>query len=251
MRRRHLFSQWVRTCKPGTRPYSQNTRTVYLVEWLDLLCVDVCYTYSPAISVSDLNYRDDVIDSFETFPRAAEQESEAIEDQVFIARIDDVKTLILQVDILRKKITHITRCLHGKVDILNDFIKRSQAPDKHPIFPDGDIALYLGDVQDHLVTTLSTLSHIDEVISHCQTTCLAQLSATNFRVSLTINSVISKVTVLAAIFVPLHLVTSIFGMNVRVPGQNTPGLSWFFGIVGCFAAFMVICIGIAVRFKLL
>ncbi|KAF3402072.1 putative metal ion transporter [Penicillium rolfsii] len=206
-----------------------------------ILCSDwICYALI-----------DDIVDSFEPFTRAAEAESQAIEDQVFIARIDDVKDLIPQIDILRKRITHITHYLHGKVDVLNGFVKRCQAPDKFPVFPDRELLLYLDDVQDHLVTTLSSLAHIDEIIGRSQANCLAQLSATNLRISLTITSVMSKVTVLATIFVPCHLVTGMFGMNVLVPGQDTPGLTWFFGIVGVFVAFMIICIGMAAKFKLL
>lgn len=194
---------------------------------------------------------DDIVDSFEPFTRAAERESSAIEDQVFIARIDDVKALIPRVDELRKKITHIIRCLHGKIDVLNGLVKRCQASDKHSIFPDGEMLLYLGDVQDHLVTTMLTLLHIDEIIGRSQANFLAQLSATNLRVSYKINSVMSKVTVLATIFVPCHLVTGMFGMNVEVPGQDVKGLSWFFGIVGAFVAFFIICMAVATKFRLL
>ncbi len=184
------------------------------------------------------------------FTRAAEAESEAIGDQVFIARIDDLERLIPQVEILRKKITHIIRCLHGKVDVLNGFVKRCQAPDKHPGFPDGSLLLYLGDVQDHLVTTLSTLAHIDDIVGRSHANCLAQLSATNLRISLSINAAMSKITVLATIFVPCHLVTGMFGMNVQVPGQDADRLSWFFGIVEAFVAFMMDCMGVAAKFKL-
>ena len=134
--------------------------------------------------------------------------------------------------------------------MLSGFLKRCQAPDKLPVFPDGELVLYLGDVQDHLVTTLSTLAHIDEIIGRSQANCLAQLSATNLQVSLTVNSAMSKVTVLATIFVPCHLVTGMFGMNVQVPGQDAEGLYWFFGIVGIFAAFMAACWFAAVRCKL-
>ncbi|KAJ5330105.1 hypothetical protein N7452_010495 [Penicillium brevicompactum] len=210
--------------------------------------------HDPSILTSDwVCYAmiDDIIDSFEPFTRDAERESEAIEDQVFIARIDDAQELIPQVDVLRKRITHIIRCLHGKVDVLNGFVKRCQSTDKHSVFPGGDLLMYLGDVQDHLVTTLSTLSHIDEIIGRSQANCLAQLSATNLRLSLTINSGLSKVTLLATIFVPCHLVTGMWGMNVPVPGQDAHGLGWFFGIVGVFAAFMVICIAAATKYKLL
>lgn len=183
--------------------------------------------------------------------QSASRESEAIEDQVFIARVDDAKSLIPRVDTLRKKITHLIRCLNGKLDVLNGFVKRCQAKDKHPVFPDGDLILYLGDVQDHLITTMSNLSHFDEIVGRSQANCLAQLSATNLRLSLNINEVMSKVTILATIFVPLHLVTGLFGMNVEVPGQEDKGLAWFFGIVGVFVAFMVLACGMAWRYKLL
>lgn len=141
--------------------------------------------------------------------------------------------------------------------MLNGFVKRCQAPDKgtntdaDPVFPNGELLLYLGDVQDHLVTTLSSLAHTDEIISRSRANCLAQLSATNIRVSLAINSIMSKLTLLAAVFVPMHLVTGLFGMNVEVPGQHSSGLSWFFGIVGLFGVFMVICIAIAAKMRLL
>ncbi|KAF9885997.1 magnesium and cobalt transport protein CorA [Aspergillus nanangensis] len=163
---------------------------------------------------------DDIVDSFLPYMESAERESEAIEDQVFTARAEDLQILIPRIDRLRKNITHLIRCLSGKHDVLNSFIKRCQAIDRHPVFPDGDLSLYLGDVQDHLVTTMTSLTHIDEIISRSQSKFLAQLSVTNLRLSLNINGVLSRVTVLATIFVPLHVVTGMFGMNVEVPGQE-------------------------------
>lgn len=183
--------------------------------------------------------------------RAASLEAEGIEDQVFIARVDDAKILIPRVDNLRKKITHLIHCLNGKGDVLNGFVKRCKAKDKHPVFPDGDLLLYLGDVQDHLVTTMSNLSHFDEIVGRSQANCLAHLSATNLRMSLNINKVISKVSVLATIFVPMHLVTALWGMNVEVPGQETHGVAWFFGIFGVLMAFMVFFVFVSGKLKFL
>lgn len=194
--------------------------------------------------------------------QAASRESEAIEDQVFIVRADDIKTLIPRVDHLRKKITHLIRALSGKTDVLNGFVKRCQS--KHFVasndgkgllafapFPDGDLLLYMGDVHDHLVTTMSNLAHFDEIVSRSQSNCLSQLSATNIRLSYKITAVMSRVSVLAAIFVPLHMVTGLFGMNVEVPGENASGVSWFFGILGIMVAFVVISCWMASRYKLL
>ncbi|KAJ5633323.1 hypothetical protein N7490_009662 [Penicillium lividum] len=217
----------------------------------DWICYALMYP-PPKPNIDSTNPpSDDIVDSFQPFGQAAAAESDAIEDQVFIARIDDIQELIPRIDALRKTITHIIRCLNGKVDVLNGFVKRCRA-DKHPpVFPKGELILYLGDVQDHLVTTLSMLGHIDEIIGRSQGNCLAQLSATNLRVSLTVNSVMSKVTIMATIFVPCHLVTGMFGMNVQVPGQEAGGLSWFFGIVGVFVVFMIVSMAAAAKYKLL
>ncbi|RAL06190.1 magnesium transporter CorA family protein [Aspergillus ibericus CBS 121593] len=195
---------------------------------------------------------DDIVDSFEPYMRAAEREADAIEDQVFIVRVDDVKSLIPQVDSLRKNITQLTRCLSGKYDVLNGFVKRCQAKNRNPMFPDGDLIVYLGDVQDHLVTTLTSLSHFDEIVGRSQSNFLAQLSVNNIRLSFDINAVLSKVTVLATIFVPLNMVTGLFGMNVQVPGQDdSHNLAWFFSIVGCMLAFVSIACWVAKRLQLL
>ncbi|GKZ77699.1 magnesium and cobalt transport protein CorA [Aspergillus niger] len=194
---------------------------------------------------------DEIIDDFEPYMRAAEREADAIEDQVFIARVDDVKALIPQLDSLRKSITQLIRCLTGKYDVLSGFVKRCQAKDRNPMFPDGDLLVYLGDVQDHLVTTLTSLSHFDEIVGRSQSNFLAQLSVNNIRLSYDVNAVLSKVTILATIFVPLHMVTGLFGMNVEVPGQNVDNLGWFFGIIGCMCAFVVVCCLLAKRLRLL
>ncbi|KAJ5583215.1 hypothetical protein N7535_001835 [Penicillium sp. DV-2018c] len=214
----------------------------------------ICKMHDPSILTSDwVCYAliDDIIDSFEPLTREAEQECQAIEDQVFIARLDDAQALLPQVDHIRRKLTHTIRCLHGKVNVLNGFMKRCQASGKDAMLPDGELLLYLSDVQDHLVTTLSTLELIDAIVCRSRANFLAQLSATNLRRSFTISSGLSKVTVLATIFVPCHLVTLLWGMNVAVPGQDSHELNWLFGILGCFGAFVLICFVAAAKLKLL
>lgn len=183
--------------------------------------------------------------------RAAELEAEAIEDQVFIARVDDAKELIPRVDGLRKKITHLVHCFSGKGDVLNGFVKRCKAKDKHPLFPEGDLVMYLGDVQDHLVTTMSNLSHFENIVGRSQANCMAHLSATNLRRSVNINKAISRLSVLATIFVPIHLVTQLWSVNVEVPGDDTHGLAWFFGIFGVLMAFMIVFLFLSGRMRLL
>jgi hypothetical protein len=46
-----------------------------------------------------------------------------------------------------------------------------------------------------------------------------------------INDVLSKLTALGTVIVPLNVITGLWGMNVNVPGQGVQNLHWFFGIV--------------------
>ncbi|KAL4887237.1 hypothetical protein BJY04DRAFT_175432 [Aspergillus karnatakaensis] len=194
---------------------------------------------------------DDVIDSFQPHMESTSRESEAIQDQIFIARDDDMTPLMLRIYNIRKRINHLTHSLSGKSDVLNGFVNRCKSKGWHSALPEGDLIVYLSDVQDHLVTILAELGHLDEITSRLQSNFLAQTSVNNMRLSVRLNSGLSKVTVLATIFVPLHMITGLFGMNVTVPGQDIDSLTWFFGIVGVFLAVIVVASFAAVRLKLL
>ncbi|KAL4795795.1 hypothetical protein BDV19DRAFT_378556 [Aspergillus venezuelensis] len=207
---------------------------------------------------------DEIIDSFAPHITTLSAESESIQDEIFIVRETDMTPLMLRIYNIRKRINHLTHSLSGKSDVLNGFVKRCQSKgwrrtsqSSSPAsrdtlaLPEGELVVYLSDVQDHLVTILAELAHLDEITSRLQSNFLAQTSVNNMRLSTKLNSGLSKVTVLATIFVPLHMVTSLFGMNVTVPGQDVDSLTWFFGIVGVFVAVVLVACFMAVRFRLL
>ncbi|EQL32842.1 hypothetical protein BDFG_05091 [Blastomyces dermatitidis ATCC 26199] len=192
---------------------------------------------------------DDIVDSFGPVIRDVEIESEAIEDQVFIARVEDFNAFLPQIGGLRKKVMSLMRLLGGKADVIKGFSKRCN--EQYSVTPRGDIGLYLGDIQDHVVTMMSNLGHFEKMLSRSHTNYLAQLSVTNLMLGNRVNKVLSKITFLATILVPLNLICGLFGMNVTVPGQTSEGLEWFFGILGVIGAIVVFSLVIARRYKLL
>ncbi|KAL4787787.1 stretch-activated Ca2+-permeable channel component-domain-containing protein [Aspergillus varians] len=177
--------------------------------------------------------------------REIEVETEAIEDLVFIARMDDFESFLPRIGNLRKKVMSLMRLLGGKADVIRGFSKRCN--EQYSVTPRGDIGLYLGDIQDHVVTMMSNLAHFEKMLSRSHTNYLAQLNVTNLVLGNHANKVLSKVTLIATILVPMNLICGLFGMNVHVPGQDVPGYGWFFGIVGVLAAVVVIS-GLAARF---
>lgn len=138
------------------------------------------------------------------------------------------------------------RLLGGKADVIKGFAKRCN--EQYSVTPRGDIGLYLGDIQDHVVTMMSNLGHFEKILSRSHANYLAQLNVTNLMLGNHVNKVLSKVTFLATILVPLNLICGLFGMNVHVPGQDSPGYGWFFGILGVIGFISVVSVILARRY---
>lgn len=192
---------------------------------------------------------DDIVDCFAPIIREAEHESENIEDSVFIARDDDFAALLRQIGEARKRVLNMMRLLGGKADVIKGFAKRCN--EQFEMTPRGDIGLYLGDIQDHVVTMMSNLGHVEKMLSRSHANYLAQLSVDHLLKGNSTNKALAKITVVATILVPLNLITGLFGMNVPVPGVHSHGLYWFGGIIGVICAFVSMSLLVARKMKLI
>jgi magnesium transporter len=143
----------------------------------------------------------------------------------------------------------LMRLLGGKADVIKGFSKRCN--EQYSVTPRGDICLYLGDIQDHVVTMMSNLGHFEKMLSRAHTNYLTQLSVTNIILGNRVNEILSKITFLGSILVPLNLICGLFGMNVPVPGQDSGELGWFFGILGLLITIIIVSLVLARRFKFL
>lgn len=176
-----------------------------------------------------------------------ELQTDAIEDEVFTARAEDSRTLLRSIGDCRKKVMSLLRLLGGKADVIKGFAKRCN--EQYSVAPRGDVGLYLSDIQDHVVTMMSNLAHFEKMLSRSHSNYLAQISVEHIATGNGFNSVLGKITLVATILVPLNLITGLFGMNVPVPGRESEGLGWFFGILGVIALFIICCFATAKRLK--
>lgn len=191
---------------------------------------------------------DDITDSFGPSIHDIEKESDAIEDAVFIARTDDYTELLKQIGECRKKCMGLMRLLGGKADVIKGFAKRCN--EQYQVTPRGEIGLYLGDIQDHVITMMSNLSHFEKMLSRSHSNYLAQLSVDSVMASSRANEVLGKITTIATILVPLNLICGLFGMNVHVPGQHEEdSYYWFFGILGVIFTFVMVSFFLAKRWR--
>ncbi|KAI5457899.1 magnesium ion transporter [Mariannaea sp. PMI_226] len=190
---------------------------------------------------------DDIVDSFGPPIRQIELEADAIEDEVFVMREDDSNSFLRSIGRVRKNCMALLRLLGGKADILRGFTKRCN--ENYKVTPRMDIGLYLGDIQDHVVTMATNLGHFEKILSRSHSNYLATLSINSISQGTETNQVLSKITFLASVLVPLNLVSGLFGMNVAVPFRDVTNLGPFFGIVGFMALMCAIILSVARRMR--
>ncbi|AAS51749.1 ADL171Wp [Eremothecium gossypii ATCC 10895] len=210
---------------------------------------------------------DDITDSFAPVIQTIEYEADVIEDCVFMTGDLDVSRMLQTIGEGRRKTMTLMRLLSGKADVIKMFAKRCQdeangigpaltseinianlqASGHDPLSarlgsniqhhhvqrtqPRADIALYLGDIQDHVLTMFQNLLSYEKIFSRSHGNYLAQLQVESFRCNNRVTEMLGKVTMIGTMLVPLNLVTGLFGMNVTVPGEATGELHWFFGIL--------------------
>jgi magnesium transporter len=190
---------------------------------------------------------DDIVDSFAPVISRLEADTDQIEDEVFIARTDDMAEFLRKIGTARKNTMALMRLLGGKADVLRGFTKRCN--ENYKVTPRMDIGLYLGDIQDHVVTMMNNLGHFEKMMSRAHSNYLAQISIDGITQGTNTNRVLSKITLLASIIVPLNVVTGLFGMNIVVPWQDVNSLGPFFGVLGFIITFCLVCALLAYKMR--
>ncbi|KAK3333278.1 hypothetical protein B0T19DRAFT_121679 [Cercophora scortea] len=190
---------------------------------------------------------DDIVDSFAPVIGKLEHDTDQIEDEVFIARTDDMAQFLKKIGSARKNVMGLMRLLGGKADVLRGFTKRCNGD--FQVTPRMDIGLYLGDIQDHVVTMMTNLGHFEKMLSRAHSNYLAQISIDGIAQGTSTNRVLGKITLLASIIVPLNVVTGLFGMNVHVPFMEEESLTAFFVILGGLVGFCVLALLLARKYR--
>lgn len=224
------------TYKPSPHAANVRSRIGKLRDYMALTADWICYAMI-----------DNIVDNFGPPIHTIEHEADTIEDLVFVARTEDLTPLLRQIGECRRKVMSLMRLLGGKADVIKGFAKRCN--EQYSVTPRGEIGLYLGDIQDHVVTMMSNLGHFEKMLSRSHSNYLAQVSVSGIAQGNRANEVLSKITLAATILVPLNLICGLFGMNVPVPGRSSEGLGWFFGILGVIAAIVVLSLGAARRYR--
>ncbi|CUS08009.1 unnamed protein product [Tuber aestivum] len=186
---------------------------------------------------------DDITDAFAPLIQALEEEVDEIDDAILQMHL--TSDMLKRVGGTRKKVMGLYRLLGNKADVIKGFAKRCN--EQWEVAPRSEIGLYLGDIQDHIVTMVGNLNHMEKILSRSHSNYLAQINIKmNERQEQTAD-VLGRLTVLGTIVLPMNIITGLWGMNVLVPGQEIVNLNWFWCITAGLLVFGFLCYFVAKR----
>ncbi|KAK5990508.1 Putative metal ion transporter C17A12.14 [Cladobotryum mycophilum] len=209
---------------------------------------------------------DDITDVFQPLIQNIEDEVDEIDEAILrlhsstdrhmdekVTKNDDASTItdssgdmLRRVGDCRKRVMSLYRLLGNKADVIKGFAKRCN--ERWEVAPKSEIGLYLGDIQDHIVTMTSNLSHYEKILARSHGNYLAQINIRMNQRQEETADVLGKLTVLGTIVLPMNIITGLWGMNVWVPGQDHEGdLTWFICITAGLLFFGLGCYWTAKR----
>lgn len=220
-------------------------------DWISYAIIDdITDVYLPLIQ----NIEDEVDDIDDAImqlhsssdPHVALPDKRGDSNEKNAAEGDSGADMLRRVGDARKKVMRLYRLLGNKADVIKGFAKRCN--EHWEVAPRSEIGLYLGDIQDHIVTMTANLSHYEMILARCHQNYIAQINIRmNERSEQTADG-LNKLTVLGTIVLPMNIITGLWGMNVWVPGQEYEGdLVWFFAITVALILFGISCYLVAKR----
>ncbi|KAH8120176.1 hypothetical protein DFH11DRAFT_1558780 [Phellopilus nigrolimitatus] len=141
------------------------------------------------------------------------------------------KTL-LRMAATRRIVTSLGRLLGTKGDVVAQIRKRllttsveaSSARLGMGVLDAGEVAIYMGDIQDHIVTLQQSLTHYERMLSHSHPAYLSQLRISQSVARSGTDTALLLLTVVSVSVLSIQVVLGLFSVNLgRIPSNAKPG----------------------------
>jgi magnesium transporter len=174
---------------------------------------------------------DQMVDDYQPVVEALDDTLEGVEEQVLAA---PRSSFIEEILLLKRNVQRLRRTLIPQRDVVNRL-----ARGEFPRVVREESSVYFRDVYDHVVRVLELVESVRDLADGVLNTYLGAL---NNRM----NEVMKTLSIVAAIFLPLTLIASIYGMNF----QHMPELSWRYGYYYALGAMGAVALGMVLFFRL-
>ncbi|KAG2154797.1 hypothetical protein DEU56DRAFT_725484 [Suillus clintonianus] len=137
----------------------------------------------------------------------------------------------------RRLVTSLTRLLATKSEVISQTRKRFLTGGRQTASPQGnedlEIAIYMGDVQDHILTLQQSLHHYEHMLSDSHPAYLTQLRIRLAKTKEYTDKAILTVSMVSIGILCVQLPIGIFSQNIKIPRNsiNPPGPFNYFVMV--------------------
>jgi magnesium transporter len=170
---------------------------------------------------------DDCVDASFPMLRKIGNKLERLEDEIFSNRNQEV---VRDISNAKQEIINFRKIVRPQRAALHDLERTKR------YIPEG-LDIYFDDINDANERVWDMLENFKEVIEGLESTNESVISHR-------LNDLLRVLTVLSVIFLPLTLLSGIWGMNTHVPGEQTFAGFWAVG-----AAMLVVVIGMVLFFR--
>jgi len=117
--------------------------------------------------------------------------------------------------------------LATKPEVVAGIRKRLMTRDRLVAGDDAEVGIYLGDVQDHILTLQLSLAHYERMLSQSHPIYIQNLQVDLLRARAKGDFATFILAVISMLVLPPGVPIGIFSMNVTVPRNNDAKLWWF------------------------
>jgi magnesium transporter len=156
---------------------------------------------------------------------------EGLEDELLEGEEGASPSRLREIHVMRRQILDLHRVIAPERDIVRSLVRERD-------FVSPDAFRYFSDIGDHLARVEDELDALRNIATDLTDIHLAAVGNRT-------NEIMKRLTVVATIFMPLTLITGIYGMNFR----RFPELGWRFGYPGVVALMMVVAVSMLVYFR--
>ncbi|KAH8997262.1 hypothetical protein EDB92DRAFT_1402578 [Lactarius akahatsu] len=130
----------------------------------------------------------------------------------------------------RRLVTSVARVLATKPEVVAGIGKRLMTADGLVTGDDAEVGIYLGDVQDHILTLQQSLAHYERMLSQSHPTYLLNLRVDMLRARAKGDYAAFILALISVVVLPPMVPIGALSMNVKLP-RNNDEQYWLFGIV--------------------
>jgi magnesium transporter len=145
---------------------------------------------------------DEITDAFLPVTRFLEHDMQSIDDLVRVLKASEQTDMLKRITVSRKRVVLISRLMNTKPELIKLVVNRMKTDSK-------DILIFLEDIYDHAVTMKQDLIQYEKALARSYSNYLAQISIEITQASNRGNELAAKMTILAAIMLPMTVITGL------------------------------------------